>query len=73
MVSIFTENADNPEGHDVVMLAVCFLAFTWPVLGLRFWVRHVMLHLLGADDVLALLAQVRTDASALFTIANDLV
>ncbi|TID24479.1 hypothetical protein E2P81_ATG02785 [Venturia nashicola] len=57
MVSIFTDNANNPEGHNVVILAVCFLAFTWPVLGLRFWVRHAMLHLLGADDVFALIAQ----------------
>lgn len=58
MVSIFTENADNPQGHNVVILAVCFLALTWPILGLRFWVRQVMLHLLGADDILALMAQV---------------
>ncbi|QDS73753.1 hypothetical protein FKW77_005031 [Venturia effusa] len=58
MVSIFTPNADNPEGHNVVVLAVCFLAVTWPILGLRFWVRHFLLHLLGIDDVLALLAQI---------------
>lgn len=58
MVSIFTENATNPQGHNVAILAVCFLAFTWPILGLRFWVRHRMLHSLGADDYLALLAQV---------------
>ncbi|KAE9973674.1 hypothetical protein EG328_004285 [Venturia inaequalis] len=72
MASIFTENADNPEGHNVVILAVCFLAFTWPILGLRFWVRHVILHLLGADDILALISQVWIDTSALQTLVNDL-
>jgi hypothetical protein len=59
MVSILTENATNPQGRNVVIIAICFLSFTWPILGLRFWVRHRMLHLLGIDDILALLAQVR--------------
>jgi hypothetical protein len=59
MVSILTENATNPQGRDVVIVAICFLSFTWPILGLRFWVRHCMLHRLWADDVFALLAQVR--------------
>ena len=59
MVSILTEDATNPQGRNVVILAICFISFTWPVLGLRFWVRYRILHSLGLDDVFALLAQVR--------------
>jgi hypothetical protein len=58
MVSILTENATNPQGRNVVIVAICFLSFTWPILGLRLWVRHRILRLLGADDIFAFLAQV---------------
>jgi hypothetical protein len=59
MVSILTENAANPQGRQVVIIAICFLAFTWPLLAVRFWIRHRLLHSLGADDIFAFLSQVR--------------
>lgn len=46
-----------------IAIAALFLTLTWTVVAMRFWVRSQILHTLGLDDWLVLLAQVCTCSS----------
>jgi hypothetical protein len=58
MPSIFVQDPTNPVAHIEAIICVAFLCSTWIVIALRFWVRHRILACVGADDFLALVAQV---------------
>ncbi|RDI89753.1 hypothetical protein Vi05172_g749 [Venturia inaequalis] len=43
--------------HTEIIITALFLTLTWTVVALRFWVRSHMLHTVGMDDWMVLLAQ----------------